>query len=164
MLSVACQNPQKSPSVLCTNLFHFSSPWYFLFVHKSSSLEVVLLWIVTISMSFSVCCCLFNSCYCLELVSCLVFYDKYFEIYIYLSDVCQPVHFTISRLEKMENFLVCQNDVPSILYQSICNGLFFAKNKLQQILSTANILYILMLMKCRISKIYHCQINYTAQT
>ena len=115
-------------------------------------------------MSFSVCCCLFNSCYCLELVSCLVFYDKYFEIYIYLSDVCQPVHFTISRLEKMENFLVCQNDVPSILYQSICNGLFFAKNKLQQILSTTNILYILMLMKSRISKIYHCQINYTVQT
>ena len=128
MLSVVCQNPPKSPSVLCTNLFHFSSPWYFLFVHKSSSLEVVLLWIVTISMSFSVCCCLFNSCYCLELVSCLVFFDKYFEIYIYLSDVCQPVHFTISRLEKMENFLSMSKRCFINIEQSICNGFFRKKN------------------------------------
>ena len=60
MLSVACQNPQKSPSVLCTNLFHFSSLWYFSFVYKSSSVEVILLRIVTLSMSS---CCLLLSFY-----------------------------------------------------------------------------------------------------
>ena len=92
-------------------------------------------------MSFFVCCCLFNSCYCSEVVSCLVFYDKYFEIYIYLSNVCQPVYFTISRLEKMENFPSmskrCFINIVSINMQWI----FFAKTKLTQILSIPNISY-----------------------
>ena len=101
-------------------------------------------------MSFSVCCCLFNSCYCLELESCLVFFDMYFEIYIYLSDVCQPVHFTISRLEKMENFLSMSKRCFINIEQSICNG-FFRKN-LYQILYTPNISYFLILMKSTISK------------